>query len=227
MTIKWQPISKALHEIYKERNILSHFENDEYYLKQAFDFTENLWYEQFDKIATLKTVLISEAPLFGKKQTYIYNINARPSAFFHFNDLQAFSTYHEIVKVPHSPVEKKQVMLKHFIKNGFLILDIFPFALNPNITKINYRRVNQTLYNRLLQTTQESYLKPKLETCLQKSENKTLFLYRYQRLFELTENHFENILNNVSSIKYTVDTINGTNMSLDRERLKRLLVENS
>jgi hypothetical protein len=227
MTIKWQPISKALHDIYEEQNILSHFEHDECYLKQAFEFTEKLWHEQYEKIDTLKTIMISEAPLFGDKQTYIYNINAKPSAFFHFNDLEAFSTYHEIVQNPQNPIEKKKIMLKHFIKNGFLILDIFPFALNPNITKINYRNVNQALYHNLLNKTQECYLKPKIEMCLKKSQDTTLFLYRYKRLFELTENHFEHVLNSVSPKRYTVDTVNGTNMSLDRDRLQSLLIENS
>ncbi len=227
MTIKWQPISKALHDIYEEQNILSHFEHDEYYLKQAFEFTEKLWHEQFEKIDILKTIMISEAPLFGDKQTYIYNINAKPSAFFHFNDLEAFPTYHEIVQNPRKPVEKKKTILDHFIKNGFLILDIFPFALNPNITKINYRRVNHIIYNKLLNKTKKCYLEPKIEMCLKKSKDTTLFLYRYQKLFGLTENYFEHVLNSVSPIRYTIDTINGTNMSLDRDRLKSLLIESS
>ena len=66
---------------------------------------------------------------------------------------------------------------------------------------------------------------PKLELCLKKSSEHTHFVYRYKRLFKKTGNHFENILKQILSeeIKYKIDTINGTNMSLDRNKLKRLL----
>ena len=66
---------------------------------------------------------------------------------------------------------------------------------------------------------------PKLKLCLAKSNEHTHYVYRYKRLFDKTENHFENVLNNISSkdIKYKIDTINGTNMSLDRNKLRALL----
>ena len=64
---------------------------------------------------------------------------------------------------------------------------------------------------------------PKLKLCLEKSNQDTHFIYRYKRLFEKTEYHFEKILNKISSGTYKIDTINGTNMSSDRSKLKRLL----
>ncbi len=222
MQIKWQPISSTLYDIYRENRILDSFEQDEIYLKNAFEFTEKLWKEQFDKIEKINTILISEAPLFGDKQNYIYNINTSSSSFFHFNDLQAFPSYYEILNVPKDSTKKKKLMLEHFIKNGFLIFDIFPFALNHNITSINYRSMNSQLYVKLLNKTLNTYLKPKLEFCLEKIHDKSMFLYRYQRLFNKTGNHFENILNNMN-IDYSIDTINGTNMSLDRKKLQELL----
>ena len=224
MAIKWQPISNAFHDIYKNKNILTHFEQDERYLKNAFEFTENLWEEQFDMIDKLNTILISEAPLFGNEQKYVYNINTSPSSFFYFQDLQAFPTYHEITTIPKNHILKKKLMLEHFAKNGFLILDIFPFALNHNITAINYRNMNVGLYTKLLNKTVDAYLKPKLELCLKKTHQKSKFLYRYQRLFNNTQHHFENVLN-LMSVNYTIDTIHGTNMSLDRNRLQVLLIE--
>jgi len=57
--IQWQPISNSLKEIYKEQNILHHFEEDESYLKNAFEVTEKLWKEQFNKIDKLKIIMIS------------------------------------------------------------------------------------------------------------------------------------------------------------------------
>ncbi len=73
MLIKWQPISSSLKEIYQEQNIIEYFKEDESYLKNAFEITEKLWEEQFNKIDKLKIIMISEFPLFGNIQRYIYN----------------------------------------------------------------------------------------------------------------------------------------------------------
>jgi len=223
--IQWQPISNSLKEIYQEQNILHHFEEDEIYLKNAFEVTEKLWDEQFNKIDKLKIIMISESPLFGDIQRYIYNPNTPTSVFFHFKDLEAFLEDGQTIKKPKIVQEQKKVMFEYFQKNGFITLDIFPFALNPKHTKIHYRKMSKKLYYQLLKVTVENYLMPKLKLCLAKSDKHTHYVYRYKRLFDKTENHFENVLNNISSkdTKRKINTINGTNMSLDRNKLRELL----
>lgn len=225
MIIKWQAISNSLKEVYQEQKIIEHFEEDEIYLKNAFEITEKLWEDQFDKIDKLKIIMISESPLFGDKQRYIYNPNTPTSVFFHFKDLEAFLEDGQTIKRPPSTQEQKNMMFEYFYKKGFITLDIFPFALNPNHTKLHYRKMYKKLYHQLLKITTENYLRPKLERCLEKSDEQTHYVYRYKRLFKKTEHHFEEILNQISpkEIKYQIDTINGTNMSLDRDKLKRLL----
>ena len=223
INIKWQPISKLLKEIYQEQNIIEHFKENESYLKNAFEITEKLWEEQFNKIDKLKIIMISESPLFGDIQRYIYNPNTPTSVFFHFKNLEAFLEDGQALIKPTSTVEQKNMMFEYFYKNGFITLDIFPFALNPNHTKIHYRNMSKKLYHQLLKITTENYLIPKLKLCLYKSDEHTHYVYRYKRLFDKTENHFEKILNQISSKKYKIDTINSTNMSLDRDKLKRLL----
>ena len=223
--IQWQPISSSLKKIYQEQNVLHHFEEDESYLKNAFEVTEKLWDEQFNKIDKLKIIMISEAPLFGDIQRYIYNPNTPTSVFFHFKDLEAFLNDGQTIKRPKIIQEQKKIMFEYFQKNGFITLDIFPFALNPKHTKIHYRKMSKKLYHQLLKATAENYLMPKLKLCLVKSDEHTHYVYRYKRLFDKTENHFENVLNNISSknTNYKIDTINGTNMSLDRNKLRKLL----
>lgn len=221
--INWQSISNLLKEVYQEQNIIEYFEEDESYLKNAFEITEKLWEEQFNKIDKLKIIMISESPLFGDIQRYIYNPNTPTSVFFHFKDLEAFLEDGETIKRPKTIQEKKKIMFEYFYKNGFITLDIFPFALNPNHTKIHYRKMSKKLYHQLLKITTENYLIPKLKICLDKSDEYTHYVYRYKRLFDKTENHFEEILNQISSKEYKIDTINGTNMSLDRDKLRRLL----
>jgi len=225
MDLKWHPISKQLKKIYQEQNIVEYFEKDEEYLQNAFNITEKLWEEQFNKINNLKIIMISESPLFGDIQRYIYNPNTPTSVFFHFKDLEAFVDINQIIKKPKSVIEQKRMMFDIFSKNGFLTLDIFPFAFNPNHTKIHYRKMSKKLYYQLLSITTDNYLIPKLKACINKSNEKTHFVYRYKRLFDKTENHFEKILYQVSekNIRYKIDTINGTNMSLDRVKLRSLL----
>jgi len=225
INIQWQPISDLLKEVYQEQNIIQYFEEDESYLKNAFQITEKLWEEQFNKIDKLKIIMISESPLFGDIQRYIYNPNTPTSVFFHFKDLEAFLDDGQTIKRPKTVQEQKNIMFEYFYKNGFITLDIFPFALNPNHTKLHYRKMSKKLYYQLLKITTENYLIPKLKRCLGKSNEHTHYVYRYKRLFNKTENHFEEILNQISSkeIEYKINTINGTNMSLDRNKLKRLL----
>ena len=96
-------------------------------------------------------------------------------------------------------VYQEQNILHHFekdesyLKNAFKTLDIFPFALNPNHTKIHYfkiSKISKKLYHQLLKITDENYLIPKLKKCLKKSNEHTHYVYRYKRLFDKTENHF-------------------------------------
>ena len=221
--IQWQSISTLLKEIYQEQNLIKYFEKDESYLKNAFEITEKLWEEQFNKIDKLKVIMISEAPMFGDIQRYIYNPNTPPSVFFHFKDLEAFLDKNQKLPKPKTTQEKKKIMFEYFCQNGFITLDIFPFALNPNHTKIHFRKMSKKLYHQLLKITTENYLIPKLKLCLEKSNHNTHFVYRYKRLYNKTENHFETILNQISSKEYKIDTINSNNMSLDRDKLKRLL----
>jgi hypothetical protein len=223
MKIPWKPISSSLKKIYQEQNIIEYFEEDEKYLKNAFEVTENLWEKQFNKIDTLKIIMISESAFFGDIQRYIYNPNTPTSVFFHFKDLEAFLDEGQTLKKPKTTQEKKNMMFEYFYKNGFITLDIFPFALNPNHTKIHYRKISKKLYHQLLKVTTKNYLIPKLKLCLEKSNEHTHYVYRYKRLFDKTENHFETVLNQISPITYKIDSINGSNMSLDRDKLRSLL----
>jgi len=106
MTNKWTQISSSLRQIY-HRNDIVNFEKDEIYLHNAFKFTEVLWEKQFNKISDIKIVMFSEAPLFGKKQTYLYNPDSKPTAFFYFQDLKAFPTYKNTDLTPKSAHDKK------------------------------------------------------------------------------------------------------------------------
>ena len=220
----WQHISKKLEKVYIDENIYEKFVDDEKYLRNAFEVTERLWKEQFDRLKTINVIMISESSLFGDIHKYIYNKNTKPSSFFYYKDLEAFPTFNNIKK-PNSTQEQKEIMLNEFIKNGFLILDLFPFSLNEKDTTINYRKMSKKLYKKLLEISRDHYLIPKLKVCLEKSTKNTKYIYRYKRLKGKIGDHFKEILKKVSNqeIEYEIDTINSENMWLNRSELKRIL----
>ena len=224
---KWKQLSNNLEKVYQEEGIYSSFKSDEVYLKNAFLITEKLWEEQFNNIDNINIIMIAESSLFGKIQKYIYNVNTKPSSFFYYQDLEAFPSYVKMEK-PLLVQHQKEAMLKEFSKNGFLILDLFPFSFNEKDTSLNYRNMNTKLYKKLLEVSSEHYLIPKLKICLAKSNNENIhFIYRYKRLFHKTGNFFEKVLKEISNqeVKYRINTIHGSNMSLDRNKLTKLLLK--
>lgn len=219
MDTNWGKISNSLLKIYTDLELRSSFEKDQKYLKHAFEITENLWEDQFLKIDDLKVVMLSEAPLFGEKKTYIYNPDSNPTVFFYYQDLKAFPTFNSELN-PKRAQDKKEIMFDQFAKNGFLMLDIFPFALNPKDTKINFQRMSKGLYKDLLNVTTETYLIPRLGRCFKRAKGRVDFVYRYKRLYEKTGYHVNNVLDkNFKDRKYRVDSVHGSNMSLNRDKL--------
>jgi hypothetical protein len=83
--------------------------------------------------------------------------------------------------------------------------------------------MKRSLYNTILRETTPYFLIPKLELCTTKFSPNVKIFYRYKRLFKKTGNYFESVLKQVTKKEFTIDTINGENMSLDREKLKQIL----
>jgi hypothetical protein len=222
--LDWNNISKSLKYFYEEHGKAGNISSEFSYLENAFLKTEALWKDQYDKMEQINTVLVSEAPLFGKDENYIYNLKTKPSSFFYFDDIGALPSVDILPKQPKSVEGKKEIMLTEFLKSGFLILDIFPFAFNGVDTSFNYRKLNKNQYTELLKLTVESYLIPKLNLCIKKSQIGTSFIYRYKALYEKTGHHFEQVLSEhyPDNSSYLLNTINGTNMSLDRQKLRSL-----
>jgi hypothetical protein len=210
-----------LRTLYSKLGLAARFPLDAEYLKQAFEYTERLWFQQFNRMGNVKVVMLSEAPLYGVKQTYIYNPASPPTAFLHFNDLRALLGTDCMPAHFDSAASQKSFLLDCLIDNGFLILDIFPFALNPEDTTISFRRMPPSIYNHLLVESSPFYLYPKLLLIQRKSQSVPRFVYRYKRLFERTNRFVESQLMELSLLTpgFRLESINGTNMSLDRSRL--------
>jgi len=124
----WDALEEALRECAPQVT-----DSDCAYLKDAFARTERMWSENFARVSRVRLVMLSEAPLFGAEASYIYNPLTRPTVFFRISDAEA-------ILDPEFPRDRsdKQLPLPELAQAGFVILDVFPFALNeldtPSIT---------------------------------------------------------------------------------------------
>jgi hypothetical protein len=184
------------------------------YLKKAFVETERMWGENFARVTTVRLVMLSESPLFGTDERYFYNAATRFGSFFYFQDTEAILG-HGFAKGHRC----KEFLLPALARAGFIILDLFPFALNRVDTpSITYGRMPASRYRDLFQRTARFYFDRKRDLILE--HGTPLFLFRYgrlhQRLGDLVD--AELAKRNIGSAQ----SIGGTNMSLDREKLRRI-----
>jgi hypothetical protein len=112
------------------------------YLKNAFVTTEWMWAENLAKVATVRLVMLSEAPQFGTRSRYFYNTATPFSSFFYFQDAEAILD-HGFDKGRTG----KQFLFPALARAGFIILDLFPFALNEEDTpSITYGKMSSRRY---------------------------------------------------------------------------------
>lgn len=219
MKIEWEEIENSIVEFYKEIQLEVSLKELEY-LKNAFLFTEKLWEKQFEKIDNVNYVMISEAPLFGEYQNYFYNPSTKFSSFFYFRNIEAFN-----ISYSKNDYNNKEFVLDILNQKGFLILDLFPFALNKDFTQINYNSLKHKQYQKLFQIIIQTYLNKKLVLIKNKCKNETTFVYRYKRLKDKLSGVLEKELVRFSLIEKdeNLDTLNN-NMSLDKEKLRKILI---
>jgi len=192
------------------------------YLDEAYKTTEGLWRGQFEKMDRVLAVVLSEAPLFGrKKRTYFYNPKAKPTSFFYFNDAEAvagkgFADGQEF----ESAQDRKQFLIDTLTRHGVLIIDLFPYALNPDDTAVNYRSLPQDHYVKLFRESARIWLRPRLDAVRRKAANPK-FLFRYKRV----QDRLGQELRQLRLLRQDdeVTSIYGKNMALDRKRLADIL----
>ena len=180
---------KVLEKLYEKLKISDEdFNKDKLYLNKAFQQMTKIWLSNFEKIETVKYILIAEAPLQGESQSYIYNTETPFSQFFYKSDLE---------KALGISLCCKKSFLEKLNEIGFVIIDISPFPLN-NKTKINYseqtkdsKKISPKNYKELVSATMPFYFEKKLELIKTKLNQKNpVVFFRYSRV----QKAFENIL---------------------------------
>ncbi len=206
----------SLKSFYAEIGISEHFEKDNDYLKGAFEGIQHLWLQNFEKVDSVKCIMIGEAPLWGNDKSYIYNPETVNSQFFYREDLACLVT-------ENCQLEDKTQFLERLNELGIVIVDISPFALNPENTEINYRILGRGAYKSLIQLSSPNYFEKKLDWVAKKSVPNVKVVFRYKRVKDLFQKIVGPML--VARKISTVDEIHHVSQrggGIDRRKLKSL-----
>ena len=71
--IDYNKNKEILQNFYIQNSIFDFFERDDAYIAQAFNEITDIWFTNLEQIKKIKYLMISEAPLWGEKRSYIYN----------------------------------------------------------------------------------------------------------------------------------------------------------
>ena len=215
---------EVLKKLYKKMKISDEdFKKDTLYLNEAFQEMTKIWLSNFEKIDTVKYILIAEAPLWGESQSYIYNTETPFTQFFYKSDLE---------NALGISLCCKKSFLEKLNEIGFVIIDISPFPLN-NKTKINYsektsgsKKISPKNYKELVSATMSFYFEKKLKLIKPKLNQKNqVVFFRYSRVRKAFENILIKSLKNHSLIdeKSIISNIGMNGGGIDVNQLKNII----
>lgn len=225
MGINYKDNKKIIESYYDSFGLANEFEKDNIYLKNAFNEIKKTWIENFEKINRVKYLLIAEAPLWGQKKKYIYNLKTNNTQFFHRSDLE------QILNIQ---ITDKKDFIKTCNEIGLLVVDISPFPLNTKDTKINYsknkdgsKKLTKKEYRELVSLTTPHFFERKIRLVGQKKSSEIKVFFRYARVKNAFQDLISDVLIENGLIKKQEDIgdIYQTGGGVDRTKLKKLINE--
>ena len=165
-------LKNDLNSLYSLLGKNTYLKDDLIYIEKSYKTIEKIWNKQYNKVKAINYIMISEAPLFGEKQSYFYNENASQSQFFYLSDAKVLTN---------NQVNTKRDLIETFNDLGIIILDVFPFPFNSN-TAVSYNSLNKNEMKTLMNLTYKNHLEQKLQTIAQKVNSTTKLFYRYKRV---------------------------------------------
>ncbi|GAF89753.1 unnamed protein product, partial [marine sediment metagenome] len=184
---------KVLHELYNSKGVLGSLTMEyDSYLKDAIKRIDNFWFENIKLIEKVELVILAEAPMWGDKESYIYNPDANETDFFKCEHLN--SKYS-------SEYSGKTELITALIDKGIVFLDVSPFPLNPKKTAICYRKRRKSKsnskkigvkdYKKIMKDTFNSHTLPKLKEIYKKNDSEIpKYAYRYKTVMDKHETLF-------------------------------------
>ncbi len=135
---------------------------------------EKMWSKFFDKMKSINLVIVAEAPL--SKDQYILNKDSNDTDFLPKRTLKkCISAYNKNIDT--SKREKTDLMRDL----GIIIIEAYPFSLNPSKHKKNFKNLKSGQLKNLFKEARSWHLDKKLETIQTKSTPETVFAFRYGR----------------------------------------------
>ena len=226
MTANWNDLREPLREIYNCKNL--NFESDEEALKRNYIDVEKQWEEQFSLFKKIHFVLLGEAPFCSDK--YFYNESAPLTSFFRHRITKD-------MKVESFPSKKdKSKLFECLRENGFIILDLFPYAFNPK-TAVGYRKSKESEKQYILsekdcriiyERTSEVFLRPKLMKIKELSCDNSTFCRRY-KAHDFIDDCLSELLRSVgfNNESSSIKCCGSKNVPLDKKELDKLLANQS
>jgi hypothetical protein len=199
------------------------------YIWRAYNRIETYWFEEFRRFETIRIILLSEAPFFGESESYFYNPNCGATQFFGYTDYtQSLGEWGpELHAGRNAPVPKKKAELLAAMREvGVIVLDIFPFALNPK-TNYTYANLRHNEYADLFAVAAPLYFRPKLKHLVNKMAPDGKFVFRYRRVQDAAEALVEQELES-SGLKRSqlhCDNVGSRGGHLNRPKLKSIYAE--
>lgn len=213
---EYSKIEQVIRSFYKDNGYEKDFKNDLLYLQNSFEEINSLWLKNLNSIDTINYVMIAEAPLWGKEKKYIYNPATKLSQFFYKSDLECVLRIY---------IDDKKEFLKICNSIGLLIIDISPFALNKKDTKLNYQRLGNKNYKKLVQATLPLYFDKKIDIIKPRLSEDVKIFFRYKRVKE----NFENIIGEtlldkkiISSLE-EIEDISQKGGGINKSKLKEII----
>ena len=165
-------LKNDLNSLYSLLRKNTYLKDDLIYIEKSYKTIEKIWNKQYNKVKAINYIMISEAPLFGEKQSYFYNENASQSQFFYLSDAKVLTN---------NQINTKRDLIETFNDLGIIILDVFPFPFNSN-TAVSYKSLNKNEMKTLMDLTYKNHLEHKLPAIAQKVKSTTKLFYRYKRV---------------------------------------------
>lgn len=216
---------KILEEFYTRKGLTANFEKDSQYLEVAFNKITEIWLANLARIQEVKYLMIAEAPLWSKKESYIYNPNTPNTQFFHKGDLESILNGVTICD--------KTDFINRCNEIGLLIIDISPFALNTEDTIINYRQksrsnpngITKNEYRQLIKDTNPAFFEYKIKALAPKRSADIKVFFRYARVKRAFRDIIAEVLINYNIIKSPDDIsdISQRGGGINRAKFKILL----
>jgi len=169
--------------------------------------------------------MIAEAPLWGEKESYIYNPETPYTPFFFKKDLE--------YALNGTTIRDKKDFIDRCNKIGLLIIDISPFALNTRDTIINYCNKNadnpygitKSKYQQLIKDTLPTFFECKIKAITPKASKNIKVFFRYPRVQKAFQGVIVDTLINYKIINSPdeISEIMQPGGGIDRGKLKKII----